>query len=60
MNDEQQKAHAAVMRKFNVLGTDTLPDGRVQEQVSNGPTPYLFINKNGVIEDEDGYAVAWD
>lgn len=53
----QDEALDLVRQKYNVLAVASLPDGRMQVEVGNGPTPYIFVSKEGEVEDEDGYAI---
>jgi hypothetical protein len=57
MTDAQEDAFEMIGQKYTIVTSAGLPDGRVQVEVANGATPYLFIAEDGEVIDEDGYAV---
>lgn len=37
-----------IVRKYPAVVTDVLSDGRIEVELYEGETPYLFLNKTGV------------
>lgn len=56
MNRAQEDALDKVYERYEVVSVDDRAD-LVSVEISNGSTPYFFIDKDGAVEDEDGNGV---
>lgn len=60
MHNEQDAALEHVREIYDVQDERRLPDGRIRVEVTNGSTPFFFIDEEGVVLNEDGDGVNLD